>query len=111
MLSLYLNKRVVWFVVLCDDSIISLLVHANHYCTLYCKKQLSKAVRINIIFTLTETTLHGGSGGMAQIQLPLPDRFNFRNPDDWSRWRRRFQQFREASGLSDESAAKQISTV
>ena len=48
---------------------------------------------------------------MAQIQLPPPDRFNFRNPDDWPRWRRRFQQFHKASGLSDESAAKQISTL
>ena len=48
---------------------------------------------------------------MAQIQLPPPDRFNFRNPDDWPRWRRRFQQFREASGLSGETAAKQISTL
>ena len=48
---------------------------------------------------------------MAQIQLPPPDRFNFRNPDDWPRWRRRFQQFREAYGFSGESAAKQISTL
>jgi predicted dehydrogenase len=48
---------------------------------------------------------------MAHIQLPPPDRFNFRNPDDWPRWRRRFQKFREASGLSGDSAAKQISTL
>ena len=47
---------------------------------------------------------------MAQIRLQPPDPFNFRNPDDWSRWRQRFQQFREASGLSAEAATKQIST-
>lgn len=47
---------------------------------------------------------------MAQILLQPPDPFDFRNPDDWPRWRRRFQQFREASALSDESATKQIST-
>ena len=47
---------------------------------------------------------------MAQIRLQPPDPFNFGNPDDWSRWRQRFQQFREASGLSAEAATKQIST-
>ena len=48
---------------------------------------------------------------MAQIRLPPPDPFDFRNPDDWPRWKRRFQQFCEASGLSGESASKQISTL
>jgi len=48
---------------------------------------------------------------MAQITLQQPEQFNFRNPDDWSRWKRRFQQFREASGLSEASASKQISTL
>ena len=47
---------------------------------------------------------------MAQIRLEPPEPFNFRKPDDWPRWKRRFQQFREASGLSGESVAKQIST-
>ena len=47
---------------------------------------------------------------MAQIRLQPPDPFDIRNPDDWPRWRHRYQQFREASGLSDESASKQIST-
>ena len=56
-------------------------------------------------------TLHGGSAGMAKIRLPPPDPFDFRNPDDWRRWKRRFQQFREASGLSGESASKKISTL
>ena len=90
-------------------SIISLLVDANHYCMLYYKNPCM--LQFGSILSLIETTLHGGSVGMAQIKLPPPDRFNFRNPDDWPRWRRRFQQFREASGLSDESAAKQISTL
>ena len=47
---------------------------------------------------------------MAQIRLQPPEPFNFHNPDDWSCWRRRFQQFREASGLSDKPPSKQIST-
>ena len=47
---------------------------------------------------------------MAQIRLQPPDPFNFRDPDDWPRWKRRFQQFRVASGLVEEDAIEQIST-
>ena len=56
--------------------------------------------------------LHGGSGDpMAQIQLQVPAPFNFANPDDWSRWKKRFQQYRCASGLDKEEPARQISTL
>lgn len=48
---------------------------------------------------------------MAQICLEPPEPFNFRKPDNWSRWKQRFQQFRVASGLSEASASKQISTL
>ena len=48
---------------------------------------------------------------MAQIRLEPPEPFNFRRPDDWSHWKQRFQQFREASGLSEAPATKQISTL
>ena len=48
---------------------------------------------------------------MATIQLQPPPPFNFKTPDDWPRWRRRFGQFRVASGLGEQSAAKQISTL
>ena len=34
-----------------------------------------------------------------------------KSPDEWSRWRRRFEQFRIASGLADSTADKQISTL
>ena len=44
------------------------------------------------------------------IRLQPPDPFNFRNPDDWPHWKNRFQQFRDASGLSSESESKQVST-
>ena len=52
--------------------------------------QVNKNVRI---------LLHDGSGAqlrhqrMAQLQLQPPEPFNFRNPDDWPQWRRRFEQF------------------
>ena len=44
---------------------------------------------------------------MAHLEPPEP--FNFHNPDDWPRWRSRFQQFKDASGLSTETASKQVS--
>ena len=48
---------------------------------------------------------------MAHLSLKPPELFNFRNPDDWPRWQRRFQQFRVASGLTGDSEEKQVSTL
>ena len=49
---------------------------------------------------------------MAQLPaLKPPEPFNFQNPDDWPRWRRRFEQFRVASGLGDSTATQQVSTL
>ena len=48
---------------------------------------------------------------MAQLHLQPPDPFNFKAPDEWPRWRRRFEQFRVASGLAEDSHKKQISTL
>lgn len=48
---------------------------------------------------------------MAELQLAPPSAFNFRNPDEWPRWKRRFQQYREASGLADMQESRQVSTL
>ena len=48
---------------------------------------------------------------MAQLRLQPPEPFNFRTPDDWPRWRRRFEQFRVASGLGASEATQQVSTL
>ena len=48
---------------------------------------------------------------MAQLNLKPPETFDFRNPDDWPRWKRRFEQYRVASGLTDDSEGKQVSTL
>ena len=48
---------------------------------------------------------------MATIQLQPPQPFDFSRPDEWSRWKSRFEQFRYASGLSDKDDARQISTL
>ncbi len=47
----------------------------------------------------------------AHLRLQPPEPFNFRNPDDWPRSKRRFGQFREASSLTDDSARKQVNTL
>ena len=43
------------------------------------------------------------------IQSPKP--FNFNNPSQWSKWIRRFERYRLASKLVDESQKNQISTL
>ena len=48
---------------------------------------------------------------MAHLRLEPPAPFNFRNPDDWPRWKRRFEQFRIASALADDSDSKQVNTL
>ena len=48
---------------------------------------------------------------MASIPLKPPTSFNFRNPDEWQKWRKRFEQFRSASGLSQENEPRQVSTL
>ena len=74
--------------------------------------QLHLVISWIIIFRII---LHGGSGRtttiMAQLHLQPPEQFNFKKPDDWPRWTRRFEQFRVASGLAGDDAAKQISTL
>ena len=48
---------------------------------------------------------------MAQLRLDPPETFDFRKPDDWPRWKRRFEQFRIASGLSGSTNVQQVSTL
>ena len=49
--------------------------------------------------------------GMATIHLQPPEHFDFKSPDGWPKWKRRFEHFRAASGLSATSAAQQVSTL
>ena len=48
---------------------------------------------------------------MATVRLQPPEQFDFKNPDGWNRWKRRFEQFRVASGLSQEDEKRQVSTL
>lgn len=45
------------------------------------------------------------------ISLKPPNAFNFRSPDEWLKWRKRFEQFRTASGLSKEDEVRHVSTL
>ena len=58
--------------------------------------------------------LHGDRSAMimaAGIHLQPPESFNFQTPDEWARWRKRFKQFRIASGLGAKSEEQQINIV
>ena len=48
---------------------------------------------------------------MASYQVPPPPSFNFANPEEWSNWIRRFERFRQASGLSEKSLVNQVNTL
>lgn len=48
---------------------------------------------------------------MNSLQLHAPEPFNFKNPDDWPRWKRRFEQYHSASGLAKEDDARQANTL
>lgn len=45
------------------------------------------------------------------VPLQPPTQFRFDSPDEWPRWKRRFEQFRVASGLSEEGEERQVSTL
>ena len=48
---------------------------------------------------------------MAHIRLELPGAFDFKRPDKWPRWKRRFGQYRCASGLDKEDEPRQASAL
>ena len=48
---------------------------------------------------------------MATIQLQPPNPFDFKHPDDWQSWKRRFEQYRHASGLATGNEQRQVSTL
>ena len=48
---------------------------------------------------------------MASYQMPPPKSFNFSKPEEWPKWFRRFQRFRQASGLTDKSEENQVNTL
>ena len=45
---------------------------------------------------------------MAALCLEPPKAFNFKSPDHWPQWRRRFEQYLSASTLDKEDEARQV---
>ena len=91
-------------------SIIALLYHLYK-----CTTTVVKSV-VSFQYYSLSILLHGGSSGrtlaleMAGIQHSPSGPFNFKSPEEWPRWRRRYEQFQVASGLAAEPATKQVST-
>ena len=56
--------------------------------------------------------LHGGSSGRMATNIPIipPEKFDFKKPDEWLKWKCGFQHFLSASGL-DKDKAGQVSTL
>ena len=48
---------------------------------------------------------------MATYQISPPEKFNFHQPDDWSKWIHRFERFRQASGLASKSEESQVNSL
>ena len=48
---------------------------------------------------------------MATYQVPAPPNFNFRQPEEWSKWLRRFERFRQASDLDKKNDEKQVNAL
>ena len=44
-------------------------------------------------------------------QVQPPEAFNFSRPEEWTKWSRRFEHFRNASGLGDKSEEAQVNTL
>ena len=45
---------------------------------------------------------------MASLMIAPPEQFRFSKPDDWPKWIRRFDRFREASELAAKSEKRHI---
>ena len=50
-------------------------------------------------------------GWRNRYPLTPPQTFDFKKPDEWVKWKRRFTQFLSVSGLSKEDEARQVSTL
>ena len=47
----------------------------------------------------------------SNLSLKPPENFDFAKPDQWSKWKKRFEQFASASGLNKDEEARRISTL
>ena len=48
---------------------------------------------------------------MASFRVEVPEKFNFSRQEDWPKWSRRFERFRQANELAKEEETSQINTL
>ena len=48
---------------------------------------------------------------MATFQVTAPESFDTHYPENWTKWIRRFERFRQASGLASKSEENQVNTL
>ena len=48
---------------------------------------------------------------MATYQIPAPEPFDFTKTEDWPKWARRFERFRQSSDLTEKSEPSQVNTL
>ena len=48
---------------------------------------------------------------MAEVRVSPPENFTFSRPEEWTKWIKRFERFRHASGLANEGQERQIHTL
>ena len=48
---------------------------------------------------------------MTSFRVQLPEKFDFSRQEEWPKWSRRFERFRQASGLVKEEEESQINTL
>ena len=95
-LSVVLNVDIYYF---CNNALCSLCILIDCWVL---PSEVNRSVR---------DIVHGVRSGMASVRLQPPSPFDFKTPDEWPRWKRRFEQFRLASGLASESDDRQVSTL
>ena len=51
------------------------------------------------------------SSRISALQVSPPDPFNFRHPEEWTKWKRRFDRYRVASGLQSQAEEIQVNAL
>ena len=70
-----------------------------------------RSVKYPCLFNATWWQRRYSRKQMATIHLKPPEPFPFHKPDKWTRWKKRFQQFRIALGLSSAGEVQLVSTL
>ena len=84
------------------------------WCLLYAWFEVIITVLVLVTVSEREPTadfVHGVRSGMASIRLQPTFSFDFKMPDEWPQWKRRFEQFRLASGLPAKDDDRPVSTL